>query len=183
MQRKHWRSRWREGIQPRETPNKPPCSELRIGRNASHVACTACVKLPADQPAVGARSKLKFTALLHHVNEDCLTEAFFNLKKSAAVGVDGLTWHEYERNMEERIADLQPIAVGSLLRMAGSTSIATVLPNACERNVRRSRRNCDSGCISPLARWQAGYDRLCAAGSISMPYPAIETGLNVSSTR
>lgn len=106
MQLKHWRSRWREGIQPRETPNKPPCSELRIGRNASHVACTACVKLPADQPAVGARSKLKFTALLHHVNEDCLTEAFFNLKKSAAVGVDGVTWHEYERNMEERIADL-----------------------------------------------------------------------------
>ena len=26
-------------------------------------------------------STLKFTALLHHVNEDCLTEAFFNLKK------------------------------------------------------------------------------------------------------
>ena len=33
-------------------------------------------------------STLKFTALLHHVNEDCLTEAFFNLKKTAAVGVD-----------------------------------------------------------------------------------------------
>ncbi len=28
---------------------------------------------------------LKFTALLHHVNEDCLTESFFNLKKTAAV--------------------------------------------------------------------------------------------------
>ena len=51
-------------------------------------------------------STLKFTALLHHVNEDCLTEAFFNLKKSAAVGVDGVTWHEYEQNLEARIADL-----------------------------------------------------------------------------
>ncbi len=40
-------------------------------------------------------STLKFTALLHHVNEDCLTDAFFNLKKTAAVGVDGVTWHEY----------------------------------------------------------------------------------------
>ena len=49
---------------------------------------------------------LKFTALLHHVNEDCLTEAFFNLKKTAAVGVDGVTWHEYERNLEANIADL-----------------------------------------------------------------------------
>jgi len=51
-------------------------------------------------------STLKFTALLHHVNEDCLTEAFFNLKKTAAVGVDGVTWHEYEQNVEAHIADL-----------------------------------------------------------------------------
>jgi len=34
-------------------------------------------------------SKLKFTALLHHVSEDCLRNAFFDLKKDAAVGVDG----------------------------------------------------------------------------------------------
>ena len=51
-------------------------------------------------------SKLKFTNLLHHVNEDCLTEAFFNLKKTAAVGVDGVTWQDYERNLEANIADL-----------------------------------------------------------------------------
>jgi group II intron reverse transcriptase/maturase len=51
-------------------------------------------------------STLKFTALLHHVNEDCLTEAFFNLKKTAAVGVDGMTWQQYEQNMEVNIADL-----------------------------------------------------------------------------
>ncbi len=51
-------------------------------------------------------STLKFTALLHHVNEDCLTEAFFNLKKMAAVGIDGVTWHEYERNLEANIVDL-----------------------------------------------------------------------------
>ena len=51
-------------------------------------------------------STLKFTALLHHVDEECLTEAFFNLKKTAAVGVDGVTWHEYERNLEANLADL-----------------------------------------------------------------------------
>lgn len=51
-------------------------------------------------------STLKFTALLHHVNEDCLAEAFFNLKKTAAVGVDGVTWYEYERDLEANIADL-----------------------------------------------------------------------------
>lgn len=51
-------------------------------------------------------STLKFTALLHHVNEDCLYEAFFNLKKTAAVGVDEVTWHEYERNLEANLLDL-----------------------------------------------------------------------------
>lgn len=51
-------------------------------------------------------STLKFTALLHHVDEDCLTAAFFNLKKTAAVGVDEVTWQEYEREMEAHLADL-----------------------------------------------------------------------------
>ena len=51
-------------------------------------------------------SKLVFTALLHHVSEDCLTEAFYNLKKSAAVGVDGVSWHDYEQNVKVNIADL-----------------------------------------------------------------------------
>jgi group II intron reverse transcriptase/maturase len=50
--------------------------------------------------------ELRFTSLLHHVNQDCLTEAFFHLKKTAAVGVDGVTWHEYEQDLEARIADL-----------------------------------------------------------------------------
>ena len=49
---------------------------------------------------------LRFTALLHHVSEDCLREAFFNLKKNAAVGVDGVSWHDYEQNVEANIADL-----------------------------------------------------------------------------
>lgn len=51
-------------------------------------------------------SQLKFVNLLHHVNVDCLTAAFFNLKKTAAVGVDGVTWHDYEQNLEVNIADL-----------------------------------------------------------------------------
>ena len=51
-------------------------------------------------------STLKFTALLHHVNEECLTESFYNLKKTAAVGVDKMTWHEYEQDLEANIVDL-----------------------------------------------------------------------------
>jgi len=51
-------------------------------------------------------SHLKFTALLHHVNEDCLREAFFNLKRHAAVGIDALTWQNYEHDLEANIVDL-----------------------------------------------------------------------------
>jgi len=49
---------------------------------------------------------LKFTALLHHVNEELLTSSFYELKKNAAVGVDEMTWHEYEGDLENRIVDL-----------------------------------------------------------------------------
>ena len=49
---------------------------------------------------------LKFTALLHHVDEELLISSFHQLKKKAAVGIDGVTWHEYEQDLEERIIDL-----------------------------------------------------------------------------
>jgi RNA-directed DNA polymerase len=49
---------------------------------------------------------LKFTALLHHVNERLLLDSFHLLKKDAAPGVDDITWKEYEQGVEERIADL-----------------------------------------------------------------------------
>ena len=51
-------------------------------------------------------SKLKFTALLHHVDETALSMAFFALKKTAAVGIDGVTWQDYEQNVEANLADL-----------------------------------------------------------------------------
>lgn len=50
--------------------------------------------------------RLKFTALLHHVDVARLTEAFFSLKRTAAVGIDGVSWRDYEVGLEDRIADL-----------------------------------------------------------------------------
>src|ERR1700688_1867059 len=42
--------------------------------------------------AARQRKKEKFTALLHHLSIDLLSEAFFELEKDAAPGVDRLTW-------------------------------------------------------------------------------------------
>jgi hypothetical protein len=49
---------------------------------------------------------LRFTALLHHIDERMLFESFDHLKKSAASGIDGVTWHAYEENVEANIKDL-----------------------------------------------------------------------------
>jgi len=52
------------------------------------------------------RKKERFTALLHHVNVDTLRMAFYALKRDAAPGVDGVTWTDYEADLEPRLADL-----------------------------------------------------------------------------
>ena len=56
--------------------------------------------------AVTRKPQEKLTALLHHVTIDALTWAFFELKKDASAGVDGMTWGAYEEGLEERLLDL-----------------------------------------------------------------------------
>jgi RNA-directed DNA polymerase len=50
--------------------------------------------------------KMRFTALLHHVNIELLRNSYHHLKRGAAAGVDEVTWQEYGNDLEERIADL-----------------------------------------------------------------------------
>jgi group II intron reverse transcriptase/maturase len=56
--------------------------------------------------AARQRKKEKFTALLHHITVDTLREAYYALKRKAAAGVDGVTWGDYEAELEPRLADL-----------------------------------------------------------------------------
>ena len=51
--------------------------------------------------------KQKCTALLHHVNVELLRQAFMALKRHAAAGVDGVTWQQYEMELEANLQDLQ----------------------------------------------------------------------------
>jgi len=52
------------------------------------------------------RKQEKFTTLLHHISTEHLEQAFDQLKKSAAPGVDGRTWVDYELNLEGNLEDL-----------------------------------------------------------------------------
>jgi RNA-directed DNA polymerase len=56
--------------------------------------------------AARQRKKERFTALLHHVSVDALRIAFYALKRRAASGVDGVTWQDYEAELEPRLRDL-----------------------------------------------------------------------------
>ena len=47
-----------------------------------------------------------FTTLAHLMDEDFLREAFTQLRKDAAAGIDEMTVAEYTVNLGERIADL-----------------------------------------------------------------------------
>src|SRR6476659_876644 len=56
--------------------------------------------------AVNRNTQEKRTALLHHLTIDVLRASFFGLKKSAAPGVDEMTWTEYAEGLEENLSDL-----------------------------------------------------------------------------
>jgi RNA-directed DNA polymerase len=56
--------------------------------------------------AARLRKKERFTALFHHISVDLLRLAFYALKREAAPGVDGMTWQDYEADLERKLADL-----------------------------------------------------------------------------
>src|SRR5713226_9080020 len=50
--------------------------------------------------AASRDKRARFTALLHHVTTKLLRGSFYALKRDAAPGVDGVTWQEYETDLE-----------------------------------------------------------------------------------
>ena len=66
------------------------------------------VSLALDRIRETARrdKQVRFTALLHHVTVDLLHWSFYQLKRQAAAGVDGVTWDQYEDGLESNLIDL-----------------------------------------------------------------------------
>ena len=108
------------GIVPAKQPNKsgPPRAEVVEGRPLTKEntqepnPCRTPSRgsgpsgLERVREAAKRDGKLKFTALLHHVSIDLLRKSYYSLKKQAAPGVDGVTWEEYGRDLEARLAGL-----------------------------------------------------------------------------
>jgi RNA-directed DNA polymerase len=66
--------------------------------------------------AAKQRKKEKFTTLFHHISVALLRLSFFALKKDAAPGVDGLTWQDYEADLDRKLADLHARVQGGAYR-------------------------------------------------------------------
>jgi RNA-directed DNA polymerase len=79
------------------------------------------------------RKQEKFTALLHHISVELLEEAFYELKQNAAAGMDGLTWDEYEQDLERRLEDLHARVHSGAYRALPSRRVYIPKPDGRQR--------------------------------------------------
>src|SRR5580658_9147879 len=75
--------------------------------------------------AARQRKKEQFTSLFHQLSIELLRQAFFALKREAAPGVDGLTWRDYEADLDRRIEDLHSRVHRSLSGTAIAPTVHT----------------------------------------------------------
>jgi group II intron reverse transcriptase/maturase len=93
-----------ESVEGRDSA-KGNVEQTTLSRTQSREPHKSCGLLGVREAARKSRT-LRFTALLHHIDEEMLYESFDHLKKSAAPGVDGVTWSDYEADLEANIKDL-----------------------------------------------------------------------------
>ena len=84
-------------------PRGMRASKARAGRRTGASVSQALERI---RQAARQRKKERFTALLHHISIDLLRAAFYELKGKAAPGVDGMTWQDYEADLERKLEDL-----------------------------------------------------------------------------
>lgn len=56
--------------------------------------------------AARTHKQLQFSALLHHVTVEQLRDSYLGLKRQAAPGIDGMTWAQYGKDLDRRLAVL-----------------------------------------------------------------------------
>jgi len=49
---------------------------------------------------------LQFTSLAHLLNREFLEQCFYSLNRNKAVGLDNVSWHDYEESLEENLTSL-----------------------------------------------------------------------------
>jgi len=89
--------------------------------------------LAGVRKAARERKGMQFTALLHHLTVGLLRESFYALKRKAAPGVDGVTWEEYEPELEGRMIDLHSRIHRGAYRAQPSRRVYILKPDGRQR--------------------------------------------------
>lgn len=92
-----------EGVEGREVA-KENAGEATAPRTQSRTR--ASKGLEGVREAARRNRRAKFTALLHHITPALLEESYQALNRTAAVGVDGVTWREYGEGLAARLSEL-----------------------------------------------------------------------------
>lgn len=98
-----------EGQLPAEFVEKRPKAEGNTGQTTvtgTQVPKSASSGLSRVRKAAKRDSKLQFSNLLHHIDVDLLRQSYLELNRQALSGVDGVTWQEYGKGLEERLPEL-----------------------------------------------------------------------------
>jgi RNA-directed DNA polymerase len=119
-----------EPVEPR-AGTKGNASQQSTGRTQRRE--TVSQVLERIRQAARQRKKERFTALLHHVNVDLLRQAFFEIKKDAAPGVDGLTRQDYEAELERKLEDLHARVQRGAYRALPSRRVYIPKPDGRQR--------------------------------------------------
>ena len=85
--------------------------------------------------AAKQRKKEKFTTLFHHISVELLRLSFFEIKKDAAPGVDGLTWQDYESDLDRKIDDLHDRVQREAYRAQPSRRLYIPKPDGRQRPI------------------------------------------------
>ena len=92
-----------EVVEGRGSAEGNAASETRSGPRAGQGALS---ELDRVRRVAATDREARFTALMHHVDVDRLRAAYRAIRPKAAPGVDGVTWADYGRDLEENLRDL-----------------------------------------------------------------------------
>lgn len=56
--------------------------------------------------AAKKEQSLQFTSLMHHLTPELLKGSFYQLKRGAAKGIDGISWKDFQENLDKEIQQL-----------------------------------------------------------------------------
>ena len=117
-----------EGRQPtKENTGQAAASQMQSWGNA-------LAGLHRVREAAKRDKQLRFTALLHHVSVTLLANSFYALKRQAAPGVDGLTWQEYETDLDKPDGRQRPLGIAALEDKIVQHAVGTVLNQIYEED-------------------------------------------------